>query len=285
MTRTTGTDRKHTHTGHCQLCDNSQAIGVASNRIAKHGYTKRWGFFSGTCPGSDHQPYELSADLLPERIAMCKSEIARYLGLARACDALSASDPTYGEFTFVRELPKEKQRWGRERDERIEAPGHFVVESVKREGTYEYTRVKFVAAAAITFQTGEVVSEADSSEIYRRGTYYGAHGGPEAYAAKWREGEIEGFDRQRKQYSEYKAWLTERLLGFVPRPLTPVVARNEARVGVEFKYRGEVYVIVSEGHSKYGYRRPLWNARGPDGKEFPFDKAQVSRLLNQAVAP
>lgn len=52
-----------TYTGICQACGRRQAIHVKSGLIAKHGYTTDWGFFNGTCQGSDHAPLELQTVL------------------------------------------------------------------------------------------------------------------------------------------------------------------------------------------------------------------------------
>lgn len=49
---------KATHNGTCQACGRSQAVR-ANGRLAKHGYTVDYGYFSGTCSGSDKQPLEL----------------------------------------------------------------------------------------------------------------------------------------------------------------------------------------------------------------------------------
>jgi hypothetical protein len=32
--------------------------------LSKHGYTVEWGYFSGTCPGSGHRPYQTHTDLI-----------------------------------------------------------------------------------------------------------------------------------------------------------------------------------------------------------------------------
>ncbi len=48
-----------THTGTCQACGSRQAVHVVTGNIAKHGYTTEYGFFNGTCGGSDHLPLEL----------------------------------------------------------------------------------------------------------------------------------------------------------------------------------------------------------------------------------
>lgn len=54
--------RKHTHIGHCQACAKTHAVSITSGAIAKHGYTTRFGFFMGTCGGSDHLPLEVSRE-------------------------------------------------------------------------------------------------------------------------------------------------------------------------------------------------------------------------------
>lgn len=48
-----------THTGICQACGRRQAVHVKTGLIAKHGYTTEYGFFNGTCGGSDALPLEL----------------------------------------------------------------------------------------------------------------------------------------------------------------------------------------------------------------------------------
>ena len=50
----------HTHTGTCQACGAVQAVDNDTRLIAKHGYkVVGFGFFNGTCGGSDHRPAEL----------------------------------------------------------------------------------------------------------------------------------------------------------------------------------------------------------------------------------
>src|SRR5262245_16312307 len=56
------TSRKHTHVGTCQACAKVHAVGLKSGRLAKHGYTTRFGYFAGTCIGSDKAPLEISRE-------------------------------------------------------------------------------------------------------------------------------------------------------------------------------------------------------------------------------
>lgn len=50
---------KATHNGTCQACGRVQAV-KANGKLAKHGYTVDWGYFNGTCGGSDKAPLEVS---------------------------------------------------------------------------------------------------------------------------------------------------------------------------------------------------------------------------------
>lgn len=73
MTKTT-----HTHRGTCQACGHVQAVDNASQLVAKHGYTVDWGYFNGTCQGSDRKPAEHDITLTNEVIAYCTKAAARY---------------------------------------------------------------------------------------------------------------------------------------------------------------------------------------------------------------
>jgi len=54
------TSRKHTHTGHCQICGRIQAVDNLTKLLAKHGYkVAGFGFFNGVCSGSGEQPLQL----------------------------------------------------------------------------------------------------------------------------------------------------------------------------------------------------------------------------------
>jgi DNA-binding protein YbaB len=58
--------KKATHSGTCQVCGALQKL--PNGKLSKHGYTTRWGFFEGVCWGADHEPFELSKDLIEEAI-------------------------------------------------------------------------------------------------------------------------------------------------------------------------------------------------------------------------
>lgn len=66
---------KATHKGTCQCCGASQKL--PSDVLSKHGYTVKWGFFSGVCQGAGHLPYELSCDLIKSCIANAQEILAK----------------------------------------------------------------------------------------------------------------------------------------------------------------------------------------------------------------
>lgn len=52
------TNRKATHNGTCQACGAVHAVNAKTGRLAKHGYTVKWGYFDGVCMGADELPME-----------------------------------------------------------------------------------------------------------------------------------------------------------------------------------------------------------------------------------
>lgn len=64
---------KATHQGTCQVCGASQKL--PGGRLSTHGYTVRWGFFSGICQGSGHLPFEESCDLIRAAIERASAQL------------------------------------------------------------------------------------------------------------------------------------------------------------------------------------------------------------------
>lgn len=65
---------KATHRGTCQACGRVQCL--PSNLLAKHGYTVDWGFFNGTCCGSDRLPLEQDKTLTENIIKQLREVVA-----------------------------------------------------------------------------------------------------------------------------------------------------------------------------------------------------------------
>lgn len=62
--------------------------------LAKHGYTTQWGFFSGTCRGSGHPPFEVSCDLIKTFVATAQDKLADFEAFKAALLARPAAGTT-----------------------------------------------------------------------------------------------------------------------------------------------------------------------------------------------
>lgn len=212
----------HTHKGHCQLCDRLQAVNNKTGLLAKHGYTKQWSYFSGTCPGSDHRPYEKSCDQIPPRIPSIEASIKQYeMGIESVKD-LAVSMPSYGCVSVSRPWPKDHPRiYGvGPREESHSVPGVFIEHSREHGDGYDYVRTKFVLETPVTFKNGDIVTEMDPSDLYRSGHFYGCHE-PSEYAAKWREGQIAVYSNHLFNNIQYRDWLVNRVAKWAVRDLVP----------------------------------------------------------------
>lgn len=84
---------KATHQGHCQVCNAIQNIQGRNLKVAKHGYkVAGYGFFNGTCPGSEHLPLEQDKSMVEwsikwagERIQEAKASIKEWSAESVRC--------------------------------------------------------------------------------------------------------------------------------------------------------------------------------------------------------
>lgn len=132
----TKTDRTATHNGTCQACGRQHAVNPKTGLLAKHGYTVDWGFFNGTCAGSDKKPLEVEtafnlaivADLTQRAAALdveaegvitkVQVEVGRkYVGKRRVAEyklmdraEFVATKPRYADFDREVELVRNRLR-------------------------------------------------------------------------------------------------------------------------------------------------------------------------------
>lgn len=74
-------NNKSSHLGECQICGSRQCL--PNGRLAKHGYSVEWGFFSGVCHGAGYLPFEQEkAELervvrsIEKQVVACSARIA-----------------------------------------------------------------------------------------------------------------------------------------------------------------------------------------------------------------
>ena len=63
---------KATHKGECQVCGSTQKL--PDGQLSLHGYTTRWGFFSGTCSGARELPWELDSSLVADAVLSAQAQ-------------------------------------------------------------------------------------------------------------------------------------------------------------------------------------------------------------------
>lgn len=95
-TTKTTSNRRATHNGTCQVCGSVQAVSAIDGTLAKHGYTTRWGFFSGTCSGSGWRPFEVATDRIAYSIELATQKRALLLDAAR--EATTQTDGVWVHF-------------------------------------------------------------------------------------------------------------------------------------------------------------------------------------------
>jgi hypothetical protein len=80
---------KATAKGTCQICGATQKL--PGNVLAKHGYTKEWGYFKGTCHGSSELPLQVSCELIKSFIPSLQQSIVEVTETQRKYSTLEAS--------------------------------------------------------------------------------------------------------------------------------------------------------------------------------------------------
>lgn len=64
--------------GHCPYCGRVQAVLTRTGKMAKHGYTIKYGWFQGVCPGHRHQPMEKDRDITESFIGQVREDVKNF---------------------------------------------------------------------------------------------------------------------------------------------------------------------------------------------------------------
>lgn len=174
--------QKATHLGTCQICGSVQKL--PDGALAKHGYTTRWGFFSGTCSGSGHAPFEQSCNLI-------QTAIKGALSTAEFIEAQAAEqDSGAGDLLFRKYVAA---TWKTSRSS---------YEWVKVTAEMEGNRLAYWVEADGTTHSALRYSLYTEKEL-------------RAARSKWLRVE-------KVKYETYANWQAERIADWAPQPLTPV---------------------------------------------------------------
>ena len=97
---------KATHNGTCQACGAHQAVR-ANGRLANHGYTVEYGFFSGICPGSDKAPLEQERTFADSIIADLTDRANQLMSIElEDITEVSIRNPAFSRFGKGSRLPE-----------------------------------------------------------------------------------------------------------------------------------------------------------------------------------
>jgi hypothetical protein len=194
---------KATHTGTCQVCGRRQML--PGDVLAKHGYTKQWHYFVGTCPGSGWKPFELSINRIQNAITSAQGTVASLQIQIRETRLTNADlwDHVYHKATW--EHRQSYYTW----EKRV---AKDVVENYHNGGYHsaafgEPGNRRSVAYGANEFSGCKTFIAARNALVHQVNEPYAMH-----------------LEAQVKQLESYIAWQKDRIKGWVPHPenLTPV---------------------------------------------------------------
>jgi len=197
-----------THSGTCQICGSLQKLprGV----LAKHGYTTKWGFFSGVCTGSDYKPFEESKGLIDAAIDDALGRMRLVEAAIRDLERTPTQPKAWKEVYVQKAHPRARGGW---------SPGYVWVlgtietEHVTGQSGYEYDRFWLVV-------------EGPHAGRYKIETH-GHHEDAIELARKLNVVRAERVERVTlKQLTEYVTWQRGRIAAWKPHPeqLVPVPA-------------------------------------------------------------
>lgn len=196
--------KKATHIGECQICGRVQKLPGGS--LSNHGYTKRWGFFSGICPGAGHNPFETHRDRIEGAIAGAKAAIEQHL---QAAAAIRAQTDAYGWYS-------DHQRGVSVWREVIFTGEKYADGELAKLG---WEKVSFSLKASEVPKYGEKPFGIRSA--YSSGFYEGHTALEVAKASRERFCKAT-HDKQVSQLRDYVRWQEQRLKDWAPKPLKPV---------------------------------------------------------------
>jgi len=252
--------RKATHTGHCQICGSMQKL--PGDVLSIHGYTVKWGFFSGTCNGTHGKPFEVSTDLI--EAAIVRATGLREAAIARAAELRAMTSTEGYVHEYVRNSANMKggsrYEW---RTVEISMQPYDHAPTIARAVYVIDGQQKDANVPHAHSQTAESVA------AYLRNTY--------AHAM---------FDTRAASLQEYIEWQTARVKNWQPaecKPIAPEVAR--VTVGTTVRVNGREGIVTDIRDQRGNYNGPTMPhaiVTRADGKTFAVPVRNIRTILKPA---
>jgi hypothetical protein len=180
---------KATHSGTCQVCGRLQKL--PGNHLSLHGYTKQWGFFSGTCPGAHYKPFEQAYDRIEHAITRTKIQIENLQAeVTRLQGPIESNEAPYRRYDAYL-------------------------------GGYSESTV-IVSLVNGMIKLTEKSASTDKPGKTHWGNQYGLFSTVEHAIRKLRDGRITRIARDIQQREEYVQWQEKRVREWKPGVLVPV---------------------------------------------------------------
>jgi hypothetical protein len=208
--------RKATHVGSCQCCGRVQKL--PDGRLSLHGYTKQWGWFEGTCRGSDYRPFEISKDLIERFIAA--SELA-IKGLEADKTAL-LNPPTTETKAWFHVYVYSERRVGH-----YEWRQGLVRQTTKMIGGKEFKFLEWHGDSPCKSHNGR-----DEPNIEKVSSFGLEDDTPLTATASLNARYVRTYiDKAIKNHQDYIAWQRGRIKDWEPKPLAPVNTEADKQKG------------------------------------------------------
>lgn len=202
---------KATHKGTCQICGSFQML--PSGVLSKHGYTTKWGFFSGVCSGSGRLPFEQSTDAIADATVAVKADInATEVEIAGYEDL---SNPVNnGNNVWAQIYANREYQW-------VKVVLHdFVIDSTTYSTPLSKCHFSTISPVYGAFRNGSGQSATVTERIDAHNDAWGMHTLPE-WARYLNRKFAKTLSRKNESRKGWLAWQKKRIAEWAPTPLTP----------------------------------------------------------------
>jgi hypothetical protein len=221
---------------------------LPADTLSLHGYTKRWGFFSGTCRGARHRPFEVSKDLI--ECCIRGSEDAITSLQAERDDLLQPPKPETKAWmkVYVAHKHDGKNSYAWRKGTITEQPHQY------GNGTDTFIVRDFLWTGDVTEGDAKLKCQ-PLTELIKSYEFPGVESVTGIIAALNHRYVRQVITPNISQHRQYVEWQRERIRDWAPKPLLPVA--NEREQALEAARAELEKAGCIRGRAPYGIGRPM----------------------------